>query len=187
MNKHANKLLPLLVIIVAAALMLIGQADPARGRPPLGVTNFDSIHLSDSNTTATPNFMANQRGAGVIAEFRDAATPVARIPDGGGLTLLVGPLNFSPASYALTGAQTLTPTVSYYQVSPTALLTLTLSTGGATDGDLLLIHNLVATNTNIVDTGATAGGGALDLAQDDLAGFIFGDGVWVELFSPDNS
>lgn len=191
--KNFSKLLPT-VLAVVAILIALGNAQVVRSRPTLGVSNFDSIHLRDTNLTATPNFMADQQGAGVIAEFRDGGTPVVRISDGGALSMLGGGslvsngiLNVAPASYALTGAQTLTPTVSYYQVSPTALLTLTLSTGGASDGDILIIHNLVTTNTNIVDTGATAGGGAHDLGQDDNAGFIFGDGVWMELFSPDNS
>jgi len=100
---------------------------------------------------------------------------------------IAGVIALDDTDSVLTGAQTITPTYSYLQVSPTALLTLTLSTGGAADGDIVIIHNLVTTNTNIVDTGATAGGGAIDLAQDDVAGFIFGDGVWVELLSPDNS
>lgn len=87
----------------------------------------------------------------------------------------------------ITGAQTLVPTATFYQFSPVSVLTLTISTTGAVDGDFLILHNLVATTTTIVDTGATVGGGAITLAQDDLALFIFGDGVWIEIASPDNS
>jgi len=56
----------------------------------MGVSNFGSIHLADSGGTATPVFIADQTGAGVIAEYRDASTPVARFPDGGGLTIVSG-------------------------------------------------------------------------------------------------
>jgi len=117
----------------------------------------------------------------IISMDENLATSLA------GDATVAGVINYADTDSVLTGAQTITPTYTYLQVSPTAALTLTLSTGGAEDGDLLVIHNLVTTNTNIVDTGATAGGGALDLGQDDTAGFIFGDGVWVEIFSPDNS
>lgn len=96
-------------------------------------------------------------------------------------------LNIDDTDSALTGAQTITPTYSYLQVSPTAVLTVTLGVPTACDGDLFIIHNLVTTSTVVVDTGATVGGGNITMAQDDLAGFICGDGVWVELFSPDNS
>lgn len=104
-----------------------------------------------------------------------------------GDTTITGTLNTADTDSVLTGAQTITPTYSYLQVSPVAVLTATLATSSAEDGDLLIIHNLVATTTTIVDTGATAGGGNITLGQDDIAGFIFGDGVWVEMFSPDNS
>lgn len=95
--------------------------------------------------------------------------------------------NIDDTDSALTGAQTITPTYSYLQVSPTAVLTITLGVPAACDGDFFIVHNLVTTSTVVVDTGATAGGGNITLGQDDPAGFICGDGVWVELFSPDNS
>ena len=49
-----------------------------------GVSNMDSLHLSDFNGTATPNFLVNQRGSGVIAVFQDAGTPIATWNNGGG-------------------------------------------------------------------------------------------------------
>jgi hypothetical protein len=48
-----------------------------------GVSNMDSLHLSDFNGTATPNFLVNQRGSGVIAEFQDGGTPIATWSNGG--------------------------------------------------------------------------------------------------------
>lgn len=96
-------------------------------------------------------------------------------------------LSIDELSNTSTGAVNLTPAATYYQVSPATVLTITLQTGSATDGDLLIIHNLVATATTIVDTGATVGGGAVTLGADDLGVFIFGGGAWVEIASPDNS
>lgn len=105
----------------------------------------------------------------------------------GDLTISSGTLAIEETDNVATGAQTITPTKTYYHFAPTAVTTVTLATGAAVEGDLLILHNIVSTNTVIVDTGATQGGGNITLGQDDPAGFIFGDGVWVELFSPDNS
>ncbi len=105
-----------------------------------------------------------------------------------GATLSVdSALNLDDTDSTLAGAQTLTPTATYYQMAPATVLTLTLATGSANDGDLLIIHNTVATNTTIVDTGATVGGGNITLAVNDLAMFIYGNSKWIEIASPDNS
>lgn len=142
--------------------------------------------------TAAPALVVDSAGVSNLLEVRDAATPQFTINNGGASTFasdmtVAGVSAWDDTDSVLTGAQTITPTYSYLQVSPTAVLTITLATGAAADGDLLIIHNLVATTTTIVDTGATVGGGAITLGQDDLGIFIFGDGVWVEIASPDNS
>ena len=105
-----------------------------------------------------------------------------------GATLSVdSALNLDDTDSVLAGTQTLTPTATYYQLSPATVLTLTLAIGSASDGDLLLLHNTVATNTVVVDTGATVGGGNITLAANDLVLFIYGNSKWVEIASPDNS
>lgn len=105
----------------------------------------------------------------------------------GDAVLSSGTLTIEETDNTTTGTQTITPTTTYLHFAPTAVTTVTIATGSGVEGDLLIIHNIVSTNTVIVDTGATQGGGNVTLGQDDVAGFIFGDGVWVELFSPDNS
>jgi hypothetical protein len=182
------------ILILIMALFIFGLvAFPVIGQLQ-GVTSFNGIHLSQSSFgTATPQLLIDSSSTNAILEVRDSATPVFRIPDGGGLNILSGSLtsdgilNLADTDSVLTGAQTITPTYSYLQVSPSAVLTLTLATGSATDGDILIIHNLVSTTTTVIDTGATQGGGNVTLGQDDPAIFIFGDGVWVEIASPDNS
>ena len=177
-----NLILALALMIVVTNTMATAQTNIERFRN-IRVSNDADLN-GDLDVDGTANLdvtdidgavdMASTLSIDGVATFNSDAT-------------VAGVIALDDTDSVLTGAQTITPTYSYLQVSPTALLTLTLSTGGAADGDIVIIHNLVTTNTNIVDTGATAGGGAIDLAQDDVAGFIFGDGVWVELLSPDNS
>jgi len=119
-------------------------------------------------------------------DFEIGGSDVVRL-DAVGL-VITNVLNIADADSVLSGTNTITPTSSYLQTAPVdQVLTMTIATGAAVDGDILIVHNLNTTNTVIIDTGATAGGGNITLGQDDPAGFIFGDGVWVELFSPDNS
>lgn len=99
-----------------------------------------------------------------------------------------GTMRFAPTTSTSTGATNVTPAgYTFLEVAPQTTLTITLVTSSAEEGDLLIVANTVSTSTIIVDTGATQGGGNITLGQDDLAGFIYLDGVWIELFSPDNS
>lgn len=86
MNNHTKNLLWPIAIAIAA-LILSGVAVWNVSNPTeiqqLGVTNLDSLHLSDNGGTATPVLLVNQDGTGVIAEFRDAGTPIAQFLDGG--------------------------------------------------------------------------------------------------------
>jgi hypothetical protein len=168
----------LIAIIALAALILM--ALPVAGQLE-GVSNANGLHLSQSSFgTATPQLMVNQGGSAPnnIFELRDASTPILQI-DADGNTFR------GVTAYTLTGAQTLTPAGTVYTVAPSAVLTLTLGTGAS--GQELMIFNIVATTTTIVDTGATQGGGNVTLGQDDMAHFIYIDGVWIEISSPDNS
>ncbi len=95
--------------------------------------------------------------------------------------------NLDDTDSALTGSQTITPTTTFYEFAPLTTLTITLATGEATVGDLLILQNTVSTSTVIIDTTATQGGGNITLGANDLALFIFSNSVWVEIASPDNS
>lgn len=97
-------------------------------------------------------------------------------------------LNLNDTDSTLTGAQTLTPAATFYEFTPTAILTLTLGTGSAEVGDFLVIQNSSAvTNVVIIDTGATQGGGNVTLGTNDPAMFIYSNSKWIEIASPDNS
>lgn len=96
--------------------------------------------------------------------------------------------NLDENASTLASTQTLTPTMTYYQMSPATTLTLTLATGSATEGDFLILQSIVATDTVIVDTTCTVGGGNITLGTaGDMALFIFGNSLWCEIASPDNS
>jgi hypothetical protein len=78
MNKITKKLLTVTIVVIVMLLFLTATLGA------FGVTNFGSIHLADTNSTATPVFMVNSTGPSVIAEFRDGGTPIATWNDGGG-------------------------------------------------------------------------------------------------------
>lgn len=174
-----------ITILFVALVVTLMVAFPVAGQIE-GITNLNGLHMSQSSfATATPQLLVQNGGSGVSVEVRDAnATPVWSVDSAGGVTQS-GLVNLAPTAYLLTGAQTLTPTVSYYELAPATVLTLTLGTGSA--GDYLILANTVATSTVIVDTGATAGGGNITLGENDIAEFINIDGTWAEIASPDNS
>ncbi|MBN1815322.1 MAG: hypothetical protein JXA14_26055 [Anaerolineae bacterium] len=94
-------------------------------------------------------------------------------------------LNLCCSTYALTGAQTLTPTLTNYVLDPTAALTLTLGAGSC--GDELRLTNVSSYSVVVVDTGATSGGGNRTLGQYDTIEFMYVDDRWVETGFSDNS
>lgn len=90
-QKNFNGVWVAVGLSVIAVLLSLGTLvwQPAPPQPSgdvesLGVTNLDSLHLSDTGGTATPVLRVNQDGAGKIAEFLDGGTVVASINDGGG-------------------------------------------------------------------------------------------------------
>ncbi len=96
--------------------------------------------------------------------------------------------NIDDTAYSSVGAQTLDPSASMYLMSPATTLTLTLATTTSVTGDFVWFVSTVATDTVIVDTGATAGGGNRTLGTaGDVIGFIFNGSAWVEAFYSDNS
>lgn len=95
--------------------------------------------------------------------------------------------NIDDTDSALVGAQTLTATVTFYEFAPATVLTVTLATGNAEVGDLLILSNTVTTQTQIVDTGATVGGSVINLGLNDTAIFIYSNSKWVMLSTANNS
>ena len=176
--KYGKLTFSLFVVFIVVAVLaggLVNAAPPAQQQ-----TTFDNVKIN-GDLTVTDDFTLTDDlavGGDLAVTGNVTANTDLTVDD---------TFNIDDTDSTLTGSQTITPTYSYLQVSPTAVLTLTLATGAAVDGDILIIHNAVTTNTVIVDTGATQGGGNVTLAQDDIAAFIFGDSVWVEMFSPDNS
>ncbi len=77
------------IVAILLSLSSLWQANNAPGADiqVMGVTNLDSLHLSDTGATATPVFIVNQDGAGVIASFQDGGTPVAEFLNGGAFQL----------------------------------------------------------------------------------------------------
>lgn len=176
-----------LAVATAVAMVLGGlgyladdNAPTARGTSNFDVLAAEDLTLSDDLTVtddATISGDLTVSGAATVTGNATVSTDLT-VDD---------TFNIDDTAYALTGAQTLTPTASYYALAPAATLTVTLATGSATDGDILILYNTVTTSTIVVDTTATVGGGNITLGQNDLAVFLFANSVWAEVASPDNS
>lgn len=150
--------IPLSVIIVtlAAFVFLILLTSPAQSRPPLGVTNFDSIHLRDTGGTAQPVLRVDQLGAGKVAEFLDGGTPVFSINDGGGIT--------QSGLETLTGGLSVAPNIVVS--APTAIATATpvayINNAGAHDA--LVVAKNATPNFTIGNGGLVTGSGGASLS-----------------------
>jgi len=96
-------------------------------------------------------------------------------------------VNYAPQTLTVTGTQTLTPTVSMYLLAPSAVATVTLATGNAVAGDMLILVGTVATSTVIVDTGATGTSAGRTIGNTDVWTGYFNGSVWVEESFADNS
>lgn len=105
-----------LLIAVLFTLILAYAAWPTAGRPALGPTNFDAVHLDCFDcATATPVLRVNQAsgsGSGLAFVVEGAGTPVFSVDRTGALSV--------------TGGQILTQAVTYLIVNaPTAIGTAT--------------------------------------------------------------
>lgn len=87
------KQLKFLMIALFALFMGYASYQSVNARPPLGVTNFDSVHLRCLDcATATPALLVDQAsgtGGGNVSEWRVAATPILQAPRSGGFVLTV--------------------------------------------------------------------------------------------------
>lgn len=149
-----------------------------------GATTLDEITSAGAFTISSGDLTLTTGDLTITAG--DIAATAGSLTVGADVTV-DDTLNIDDTDSVIVGTQTITPSASYYQMSPVTALTLTLATGEASEGDLLIVHSMVSTNTIIIDTGATVGGSNITLSTNDLAMFIFGNGKWVEIASPDNS
>jgi hypothetical protein len=205
-----KQILPLILSILALALVLIGTVRPAEGRPHQDVTNLASLHLQDSNATAVPNFVADQQGVGVIAEFRDNATPVARFPDGGGLSITTGSLTlsngeainnstdgfvgftggliYSTADLTATDGLTITPSIyTVYNLDSSGAVTVTLAACSG-DGTPLVLVGDDANTITVDDVNIrTTDGNAVTIGQYDVVEWLCVDTEWLHIAKSANS
>lgn len=138
------------------------------------LTVTDDVSMDALTASGAASF-ASTLGVTGVASFADDVT----VDD---------TFNIDDTDLAQAATYELVPTASYYQLAPLAASTLTISTTGALDGDILILHSVVATATTIADTTCTVGGTTVGLTgTGDMAIFIFGNGVWCEIVSPDNS
>lgn len=95
-------------------------------------------------------------------------------------------VNLGQETLTITGTQTYTPTKSFIALNNGAVLTLTLATGGAVEGDTLKIGSEVVTNT-VVQATNTSMAAADTISQNDILQFTFFNSQWVLDYSKDNA
>lgn len=86
----------------------------------------------------------------------------------------------------VTNGAAFTPTGSYQPITAAGEVTPTISTGGGTTGDLLVLVNEGSNTINIADSGTAKLSTALALGQFDTIVLIFDDTNWIELTRADN-
>lgn len=96
-------------------------------------------------------------------------------------------LNLDPITATDTGAHNLTPVGSLYLYNPSAIGTVTLQTGSASSGDIVILVNISSNAVTIADTGATPGGSTVVLGENDVAAFVYTGSLWACIFNSDNS
>lgn len=133
MNKQNIKFIGLFILLLLAVAVI---ALPTSARPALGVTNFDSIWLSDSGPTAQPVLRVNQKGTGKIVEFMDNGTPVWSVLDGGAVNgktwknPTTGQTQYCNLA-TVTASVSYTSTVTAISTPTSGVCTLTAITGDA--------------------------------------------------------
>ena len=195
------------LVLVLMAMMVGGVLSlPAVAQDD--VTNLTGLHLEGSHSTATPVLIVDQEGLGVIAEYRDSATPVARFADGGGLEVISGGLTVTAGGATITAgglalsdgdldvADDLTiakqtwitvtdnleiaPTGSYQPIAAAGAVGTSSITAGAA-GDLLILTNTGTNAITITYTGTLKLSSNAALGQYDSL-FLLSDGTnWVEI------
>jgi hypothetical protein len=145
------------------------------------INNWIKAAAPTAIATATPAAVVDSLGVSNILEVRDAATPVAYFPDGGGLTISTGLFRPSFADETITDGETLTPTYTIYALDAASAVTLTLAASASEGQPLLLIgddnYTITISDTNI----RTTDGNAATLGQYDAIFWVYQDSEWIHV------
>lgn len=148
-----------------------------------GISHTTALDLTGDEVD---QLVVNQTGTGDIVEFQDDGVVVWRLADGGIITSTGATLT-STADQVITDAQTLTPTVTTYNLSAVAGVTMTLAASG-TEGQLLILCGDSAQDITIADTNTRTNDGAAQVVnQYDCITWIYIDTEWLELSESNNS
>lgn len=156
-----------LILVAMVVFLIILTAIPAQSRPPLGVTNFDSIHLRDTGPTAQPVLKVDQLGAGKVVEFMDGGTPVWSINNGGAVNgkVLAYPTpntQINCKTNTITDTATYTATVTAISTPQFALCTMSTITGDANNCAAIASQGLIT--VTVRNTAATPAANAVGAA-----------------------
>ena len=167
------------IAVVAVLGYLAEPAAPIIVEPGMAVRERIAIDARDDSYFHS--------GADVYVYSDDHSTQELHIDGATGDITLDGTLNIDDEDSTITSTQSISVTSSFYEFTPTSVLTLTLDTDGVSVGDWLLIQNTGTSNVVLVDTGATIGGGNITLGQNDTALFVYVNSKWVMVSTANNS
>lgn len=141
-----------LALLIAALALGVALVPLALGGGELGVTNFDSMVLSDSSSTQAV-LDVNQAGSGKMATFKDGGTERLGLADGGALTWT--------GSAGATLVNFLTGNLKIGNGTP----------GGAQNGEDLYVEGAVEVDgTTTFDGAVVVNGGLTGAVANDLDG-----------------
>lgn len=123
---------------------------------------------------------------GVLTAGLLLSLPYAVAAPNEGRTVQNAVVNLSPENVVVSGTQTITPVKSLMTLNNPTVLTLTLASANALEGDTLKIASEVVTNT-LVQTANTNLAAVQTITQNDILDFVFVNSKWVLNNSQDNA
>lgn len=187
MNKLLdNRWINLLVIIVVAAFTAVGTLYVTDQPVEQGTTNLGTLTLSDDLTvggnlavTGTQAFTGATTLSGALSSGAFTGSSTGSFADE---VTLSGETTFASTTLGMTTDYTLTVAATFYVITSTANVTLTLGTTGAATGQVVILYGNDANTITIADTNVrTSTGSAVTMGQYDVSMWIYNGTSWVEM------
>jgi hypothetical protein len=155
----------------------------SQGGDALTVASGGEIEVQSGGTLDVQGTLSNGGGTFTIAD----AASVTGVSSLGDKATFSGEVVYGATPVTLTAGLTVNPASSYYVVSSSAAVSMTLGTTGATAGQLVFLYGDDANTVTVNDTNIlTTDGNAVTFGQYDIVGFLFNGTSWVHLWKSAN-